>query len=350
MKFESLFIEKEISVKEAIKKLDDTAKKILLVIEAGKLAGIVTDGDIRRWILGNGDLSEKIEMVMNNNPKFVFEGDQQGALTLMKKHLIEAVPVLNDMEEVVDVMFWTDNFENVINHFEKLTNPVVIMAGGKGTRLDPFTKILPKPLIPIGDIPIVERIINRFHEYGCSNFYMTVNYKKNMIKAYFNEVEKEYSLDYVEEIKPTGTAGSLSMLKDKLTETFFVSNCDILIEGNYSNMMKFHKEKGNKITLVSSLKHFTIPYGVIEIDENGRVDKLFEKPEYDFLVNTGMYILEPEVLEDIPEDKFYHITELIEAYMKKGEKIGVYPVSDKSWLDMGQLKEMELMLERLGVK
>ena len=347
---EYISIDKSYSIKDAIKKLDETAKKLLLVTEKGKLCGIVTDGDIRRWILKSGDLLGSVELVMNTNPKYVFEGDYKGAKLLMKQHLIEAVPVLDDTERVVDILFWNDNFDDIPNHYDKLTNPVVIMAGGKGTRLDPYTKILPKPLIPIGDIPIVERIINKFHDYGCSNFYMTVNYKKTMIKAYFNEVEKDYNLEYAEETKPSGTAGSLSLLKDKLKETFFVSNCDILIDGNYSNMVKFHKEKGNKITLVSSLKHFTIPYGVIEIGDEGAVERLVEKPEYDFLVNTGMYILEPDVLEDVPEDTFFHITELIKLYMDRGEKIGIYPVSDKSWLDMGQIKEMELMLERLGVK
>src|SRR5699024_1942650 len=137
-----------------------------------------------------------------------------------------------------------------------------------GTRLQPYTKILPKPLIPIGDTPIVERIINRFCQYGCNDYYMTVNYKKNMIRAYFDEKEKNYTVQYVEEAKPLGTAGSLHLLKGILNETIFVSNCDILIEGNYSEMMKYHKENNNKITLISSLKHYTIPYGIIEIDDN----------------------------------------------------------------------------------
>ena len=349
MNIQDLFINKDLAIKEALKKLDETAKKILLVVENDKLQGVLTDGDIRRWILKSGDLNEPVKLIMGRTPKYIQEEDIKDAKRILKKYGIEAIPVLNKKREVIDIIFWNDNFNEKFK-FNKMNNPVVIMAGGKGTRLDPYTKVLPKPLIPIGDIPIVERIINRFNEYGCNNFHMTVNYKKNMIKAYFNEIEKEYSIYYIDEDKPLGTAGSLYLLKDKIKETFFLSNCDILIEGNYSDMLKYHKEHKAKITLITSLKHYTVPYGVIQINGDSDVQKMTEKPEYDFLVNTGMYILEPEVLEDIPEDTFYHITDLINEYIDKGDKIGVYPISEGSWLDMGQFKEMEIMLERLGVK
>lgn len=349
MNIKDLFINREMSIKDAIKKLDETAKKILIVVEDNKLVGVLTDGDIRRWILKSGSLQESVNVIMAQNPKFIFKKDERSAKKILKEKSIEAIPVLNEEHEVVDIIFWNDNFNKRLN-YTKLNNPVVIMAGGKGTRLDPYTKILPKPLIPIGDVPIVERIINRFTEYGCDDFYMTVNYKKNMIKAYFNEFEKKYKLNYIDEENPLGTAGSLYLLKDKIKETFFLSNCDILIEGNYSDMLKYHQEHNAKITLITSLKHYTIPYGVIQIDRNSDVKKMEEKPEYDFLVNTGMYILEPEILNDIPEGKFYHITDLINDYINKEEKIGVYPISEGAWLDMGQIKEMEIMLERLGIK
>lgn len=351
MKIQELFISEDITIKDALKKLDQTAKKILLVTEeSGYLKGIVTDGDIRRWILKNGDLSEKVNIIMNTSPISVVENEVKSAKDILKKRKIEAIPVVDDNNHVTDIVFWHDKFGSKLNHYNKLDNPVVIMAGGKGTRLQPYTKILPKPLIPIGDTPIVERIINRFHEYGCDNYYLTVNYKKNMIKAYFEDKEKKYKVKYIEEEQPLGTAGSLHLLRGKLDKTFFVSNCDILIEGNYSEMLKYHKENNNKITLISSLKHYTIPYGIIEIDSDSTVQRMVEKPEYDYLVNTGMYILEPECLYDIPENTFYHITELINKYIENGEKVGVFPVSENAWLDMGQFKEMENMLEKLGVK
>jgi len=350
MKLIDLIIDEHISVKEAIKKLDDTARKILIVTSGMKLKGTVTDGDIRRWILKNGDLQSDVAFIMNATPKFVREKDREKAKLILREKMIEALPVINEKDEVIDIIFWNDNFEHKLNHYNKLDNMVVIMAGGKGTRLEPYTKIIPKPLIPIGDQTIIERIINRFTEYGCEKFYLTVNYKKSMIKAYFNELEeKKYEVNYVEEEKPLGTAGSLSLLEGQLKDTFFVSNCDILIDGNYSEMLLHHKENKNKITMITSLKQYAIPYGVVEINDSSEVRQLVEKPEYDLLVNTGMYILEPETLADIPKDTFFHITELINLYIKKGEKIGVYPVSDNAWLDMGQMKEMEHMLERLGV-
>ncbi|MDR7857542.1 nucleotidyltransferase family protein [Tissierella sp.] len=348
MNVQDLFINENLPIKDALKKLDETAKKILLVVENNKLIGVLTDGDIRRWILKNGNLNEPVSLIMIKTPKYIFEEDMINAKEVLKEYSIEAVPVLNKEREVIDIIFWNDKI-NKKSKFNKMNNQVVIMAGGKGTRLDPYTKVLPKPLIPIGDIPIVERIINRFNEYGCNDFFMAVNYKKNMIKAYFNEIEKMYSIEYIEEDKPLGTAGSLYLLRDKIKDTFFLSNCDILIEGNYSDMLKYHKEHKAKITLITSLKHYTIPYGVIQINGDSDVKKMIEKPEYDFLVNTGMYILEPEVLNDIPENTFYHITDIINEYIDKGEKIGIYPVSEGSWLDMGQLKEMDIMIERLGL-
>lgn len=349
MNINELFINQDMSIKEAMKRLDITAKKILMVVDDKRLIGIITDGDIRRWILKNGDLNSLVGEVMINSPIFIYEEDRYKVKRILKEKSIEAIPVLNSKEEIVDIVFWNNAFNSKVESYNKIGNPVVIMAGGKGTRLDPYTKVIPKPLIPIGDIPIVERIINRFEKYGCNKFYMTVNYKKNMIKAYFNEIEKSYEVSYIDEGKPLGTAGSLHLLKDEIQDSFFVSNCDILIEGDYSKILKYHKEHKNKITLVTSLKHYTIPYGVIEINEKSHVKSMLEKPEYDFLVNTGMYILEPEVLEDIPKDTFYHITDLINEYIGKGEKIGVYPISEGAWLDMGELKEMEIMIERLGL-
>ncbi|MFC4386549.1 nucleotidyltransferase family protein [Gracilibacillus marinus] len=349
MDLQEIFVSRDEIIKNAIKKLDQTAKKILLVVEKNKLQGIVTDGDIRRWILKNGDLNDTVERVMNQSPKYVNERESYRAKEILESKMIEAIPVVDDYMEVKDIIFWNDRFQTKRYH-NSLKNPVVIMAGGKGTRLAPYTKIIPKPLIPIGETPIVERIINRFHEFGCQSYYMTVNYKKNMIRAYFEDLEKDYTVDYVEETKPLGTAGSLYMLKNQLKDTFFVSNCDILIDGNYADMMKYHKESNNKITLITSLKHYTIPYGIVKLDEDSKVKEMMEKPEYDYLVNTGMYILEASCLDDIPEEQFFHITDLINLYIRNNEKVGVYPVSENSWLDMGEFKEMEKMMEKLGVK
>lgn len=343
-----LLIINKSTVRDALKKIDQEGKGIAIVVdENSKLLGTITDGDIRRWILKNGDMDENVSLVMNNNPISIKSNEKNSANLLMKKHSINCIPVLNEKDNVIDVIFLYKNHEEIIKNQALDNVPVVIMAGGLGTRLYPYTKILPKPLIPIGDTPIIERIIDKFREYSVTDFYLTVNYKKNMIKSYFNDLDKDYNVQYVDEDKPLGTGGSLSLLKDKINETFFVSNCDILIDSEYDKILKHHKESGNKVTIVSSIKNFTIPYGVFKLNEEGYIKEIQEKPEYTYLINTGMYVIEPEVLDDIPENEFYNLPDIVEKYMKDNIKVGVYPISESAWMDMGQISEMKDMIERI---
>ena len=224
------------------------------------------------------------------------------------------------------------------------------MAGGKGTRLYPYTKILPKPLIPIGDIPIMERILDRFFKFGVKNFFATVNYKKNMIISYFSDIESKYKIKYVEENKPLGTAGSIKLINEKIKKPFIVTNCDILIEADYNDIYKYHMDSGNKLTIVGALKNVVIPYGVLHTKENGSVISMEEKPSFSNFINTGMYILNPELIEQIPEDTFFHMTDLAEKLLQNGERVGMYPVSEDSFLDMGEFAEMQRMEEKLKKK
>lgn len=346
MELSKFFITKNFTIRSAIEQLDKTAKKILLILENQKLVGIITDGDIRRWLLKNGDLALPVELIMNKNPIFLPIEERIKGESLMLKYGVEAIPLVNKEHEVIDILFWNQLYENRFYYSDTEQTPVVIMAGGKGTRLYPYTKIVPKPLIPIGDIPIVERIINHFLAYNFNQFYLTMNYKKEMIKAYFNQ-ELPYKLSLIEEDTPLGTAGSLSLLKDMLKETFFVSNCDILVEENYSHILKYHHENGYKLTVVTVLKNYVIPYGVIGLKENGCVECLNEKPRYEFLVNAGMYILEPEVLNYIEPNKYLDMTSLINICLQNNQKVGTYPITDNAWLDMGEFKEMQNMIERL---
>jgi len=347
-----IFVKKTLSIKSAIKQMDVTSKKILVVVDDNDLLlGVITDGDIRRWILSSGDLELDVSHIMNTSPSFVFRENIEDAFEIMKEKFFDAIPIVNNEMKVIDIAIWNQKINGKLRSYSSLTIPVVIMAGGKGTRLYPYTKILPKPLVPIGDTPIVERIIERFTEYGVKTFYMTVNYRKNMIKSYFEEVEKGYSLHFIEESKPLGTGGSLYLLKDELSQTpFIVSNCDILVDADYTDLYHYHQKNKHHITMVTSLKNFQIPYGVVELDDHGLVKKTVEKPEHTHLINTGMYVIEPEVLNLVPTDSFFHITELIELAMFNGMKVGAYPVSEDAWLDMGQFKEMENMKRKLGVK
>lgn len=333
--------------------MDTSGRKIVFVIdEKEKLLGTVTDGDVRRFILKGKQLNEPVAHVMNTKPIVMHETHtRDDAKKIMSSKKIECIPVVNREHHIVSAFWWTDFFNGHSTPHTTLHIPVVIMAGGKGSRLHPFTYILPKPLVPIGEKPIIELIIERFMHAGCDEFYLSLNYKAKMIKAYFNDEKKAYTIRYIEEKKPSGTIGSLSLLTSKMKTTFCVTNCDILIDADYADIVAFHKQKKNHITLVTSMKHFTIPYGICEIEKkDGGLAGITEKPEYDFLVNTGMYVLEPEVLKDIPKNSTYHITDLITQYLCRGKKVGVYPISEKSWLDMGQMETYQEMLERFGMK
>lgn len=344
MRVTDVIIDENNSMIEAMERLDATSKKVLFVQNDYKLAAAITDGDIRRWILKKGNLDARVKDIANYNPLYLEENKKHEAKEFMKKNFIDAVPIVNNSMQIISVILLN---EEDIDKKKELGIPVVIMAGGLGTRLYPYTKILPKPLIPIGEIPIVEHIINRFNRYGSDQFYLVVNHKKNMIKAYFNEIEKAYKVDYVDEDKPLGTGGGLSLLKGKINSTFILSNCDILIEEDYEKIYNYHKKENNLITMVCSLKNIKIPYGVVEISETGEIENMKEKPELSFFTNTGMYIVEPRIIEELEEDKSIGFPDIIEQYKAKGEKIGIYPISENSWMDMGQIDEMEEMRRRL---
>lgn len=337
-------INEESTMLKAMEQLDKVVNKVLFVTKNGHFVAALTDGDIRRWILKKGSLDAKVKDIANYNPKSIQVEEKNKAKKYMEKYSIEAIPVIDEEKNIISIIHRNDKETKVKKNVDI---PVVIMAGGLGTRLYPYTKILPKPLIPIGEIPIVEHIINRFNETGSNRFYLIVNHKKNMIKAYFNEIEKGYTICYVDEDIPLGTGGGLSLLKGKIDSTFILSNCDIIIEEDYEKIYNYHKKEKNLITMVCSLKNIKIPYGVIEINETGEIENMKEKPELSFFTNTGMYIVESRVIEELEENKLIGFPEIIETYKEEGEKIGIYPISEKSWMDMGQLDEMEEMRKRL---
>lgn len=344
MDIRTLLVFEEQSMIESMQRLDEAAKKILFVVSDSRLLASITDGDIRRWILKKGSLDAKVRDIANYCPKYLHEKDRGASREFMLEHAIEALPLVNDDKEIMDIIF--------LNEWEmppkaRLDIPVVIMAGGEGTRLYPYTKVLPKPLIPIGEIPIAEHIMNRFFDFGIDQFHLIVNHKKNMIKAYFNETERPYSIFYADEDRPMGTGGGLYLLKDKIHTTFILSNCDILVDEDYGKIVDFHKKEKNFITLICSLKKIQIPYGIVEIGEKGEIEEMREKPNFSFFTNTGVYIVEPEVIQEMEKEIAVGFPDIISEYKEKGKKIGIYPISENSWMDMGQPKEMEKMRLRL---
>lgn len=342
-----------ITIVEAMKKIDSNAKGILFVYDDNRrLSGTVTDGDIRRWLIKTGSLEGCIKPIMNRNPRLVYHRDVEHAGEILRKNCVTALPVVDAGNHILDIVF--DDAASQRAREERkaeLTEvPVIIMAGGKGTRLYPYTKILPKPLIPIGDIPIMERIINRFCDYGVRHFHVTLNYRGSMIKSYFSEIDKEYTMHYVEEDRPLGTAGSLHLVAEDFACPIIVTNCDILINADYADIYRYHKQSGNVMTIVTALKNIVVPYGVVHSKENGVILKMEEKPRLSYFVNTGMYLLEPELLKLIPKDTFYHMTDLAEQLLGAGKQVGMYPVSEDSFLDMGEFEEMRRMENKLNLK
>lgn len=339
-------------VVEAMRKIDENAKGILFVTdEQRKLAGVVTDGDIRRWLIKTGDLNAPIYSFMNVKPYVICRKETHMAFDYMKRKQITALPVVDESGLILDIVFRENGTVEQEARKNSLSEiPVVIMAGGKGTRLYPYTKILPKPLIPIGDIPIMERIINNFREYGIQKYLITVNYRKSMIKSYFAELTKDYSIDYIEEDEPLGTAGSLKLISDPFAKPFIVTNCDILIQADYSDIYNYHLTSGNELTIVTALKNIVVPYGVVHSSENGMIEMMEEKPKLSYFVNTGMYILNPELIKDIPEKTFYHMTNLVDRLLADHRKVGMYPISEDSFLDMGEFEEMRRMEAKINLK
>lgn len=347
MNIDRYCIDSKASILEAMKKIDDNARGIIYVLQEAKVIGAVTDGDIRRYILNKGDLSNSVITIANQSLVWLSSEEEDLVQTVLEEKKISSLPILNKNHQILKLYF-RDNW--IKAEKLKLQVPVVIMAGGEGTRLYPYTQILPKPLIPIGEQTITEHIMDRFSEYGCNNFTMIVNYKKNFIKSYFLDHECKYKVDFVEEQKFLGTGGGLKLLNKKCNSTFFMTNCDILIEEDYSKILKYHQENKNIITMVCAVKNMTIPYGTVELTEEGNAKGLKEKPQLSFITNTGLYIIEPEFVNQIPDNTFIHITDLIQKCIDEGKNVGVYQIDEENWMDMGQLEELERMKRKLNVE
>jgi len=342
-KLKNIKVSVETSIKEALKIIDTGASQIAIVVDKDDtFLGTITDGDIRRAILKGDSLDHSIFQVYNKTPKYVKKNDSKSVIKeLMTKYRIDKIPVIDDNNRVVSIVEWEDILDESVDFREyiKIDVPVVIMAGGKGTRMEPFTQILPKPLIPIGEKPILDVIIDGFKKYKVNDFYITINYKGNMIEAYYKNEEFDHNMNFVWEEDFYGTAGALLYAKDDLIKTFIVSNCDIIVKADYADVLDFHKKSGSLLTVISSIQHHKIPYGVINFEDGGRVTGLIEKPEYTFAVNTGVYILEPKCLEYIKEGEIFHMTHLMEALIEDGETVSTYPVKERDYIDIGQWQE-----------
>ena len=344
-KIEGITVSGSISLIDALKKMDEVGRKLLLVANGTKFVGVVSIGDLQRCILKCVDLNTEVRSIIRTDIIFASEGTPLESIKgQMLKWRMEFMPVVAGDGTVKDVIFWEDLFPSkmpAVKLEEKY--PVVIMAGGFGTRLKPLTNVIPKPLVPIGEKTIIEYIIDSFEAVGCDEFYCSVNYKADILKYYLDGKGKR--LTYFQENKPLGTAGSLYLLRDKLSGTFFVINCDILLDVDLSELIKFHKRNGYVITLVSVIKNVQIPYGILKTKQNGQLMGLEEKPNEVYQINSGLYVLEPEIFNYIEDNQFLHITTLVERLVADGRKVGVFPVNEHSWTDMGNWCEYLKLIE-----
>ncbi|MFC1590817.1 sugar phosphate nucleotidyltransferase, partial [Candidatus Omnitrophota bacterium] len=329
--------------------------KVLLVIDRkDKLLGTINNGDIRRYMLTGKTLKRNIRGIYNRNPVYIQKEEYSADLAykMIIKNKIELLPVLDANHKVIDFTTWDEALSSGRREAPRAGRvdiPVVIMSGGRGKRLEPFSKILPKPLIPIGEKPIVEIIIDEFKKHGISEYYLTLDYKGKMIQSYFDNIEKDYKLHYLWDEKQSGTAGSLRLLEKEKSAVFIVSNCDVIVNANFEEVIKFHKEHKSDLTIISAMQHHKIPYGVVKFKENGKVVNIIEKPEYTFIVNTGVYVLNRKSLGIIPEGKCFDMPELIENLIKNGKNVCTYPVTENDYVDIGQWDVYKKVLEKMHV-
>lgn len=348
MKINNL-ISPQTTILSALKIMDAINQKLLIITEDEKFIGVLSIGDIQRAIINKKDLEAPVTTILRSISVITVANVNESKESIRRKMIelrTECMPVI-DNGYLKDVIFWDDIVKNESKQEKtQICAPVIIMAGGMGTRLKPLTNVLPKALIPISEKTIIEEIMDSFVEYGCKDFFISLNYKAEIIQYYLdNQNIDNYHISYFREETPLGTAGSLHLLKGEIRETFFVTNCDIIVDQDYSEIMSYHREAGNELTVVAALKHISLPYGTIETGENGQLLNLTEKPEMTFLINSGLYILEPHLIKEIPKDTFYHITTLIEVLKEQNRKVGVFPVSEKSWKDIGEWKEYFKVLD-----
>ncbi len=341
---------KDNSIKAALKLLNKLKYKCLILTENNnRLFGTLTDGDIRRALLKKISINEKASKAVNKKPFFIklhqFKNLKESLKLRNLDKSLKIIPVVNDRHKIIKIIELDKfNKNKISNKNNQLLSsiPAVIMAGGKGKRLEKFTELFPKPLLPFKDSTVLEVIINKFKLSGVDRFYLTLNYKKNLIKSYLSYKLKSLDINYLEEKKPLGSAGSLSSLKKKSYEDFFVINCDTLLNINFKQLYLFHKKKQNDLSIVAANKNFSIPYGCCVLNKNGQLEKIYEKKKYSELVNVGMYVFSSKILNLLKSNSKINMDDLIYRILKKKLKIGVFSINENSWIDTGTLKNITL--------
>jgi dTDP-glucose pyrophosphorylase/predicted transcriptional regulator len=325
-------------IKIAIERLNKVGIKIALVLDENfRLLGTISDGDFRRGMLSGLTLEDTVEKIMNKNPRTVNEGTSRlEILKLMNDTKILQIPIVDRNNFVIGLHLWDD-----ISVQAKYSNIMVIMAGGKGSRLHPQTENRPKPMLLVAGIPILEHIIKRARSQGFNHFIIAINYLGQIIEDYFKDGHKfGVKIEYLHEDVPLGTAGALSLLSHKPERAFIVTNGDVITDINYSDFLEYHTVQNAAATVAVHTHEFQIPYGVVQI--NGlEVESYEEKPIVSSLINAGVYALDPDILDLITEPKFRDMPELLDISRDLKKKVIVYPLHE-SWIDIGRPIDLEI--------
>jgi len=333
---DNLKLTKNSTIQEAFKVIDTGAVKIAIVVDSDRLVGTITDGDLRRAILLGKSLSDKIQGVFNPDPIVARTSDtKEEIVNLCMSKQICQIPIVDPYNKVVGMEI-IDDFTKVQSH----DNKVILMVGGLGTRLRPLTEHTPKPMLPVGSKPILQTIVERFVNYGFVNIIMCIGYKSNTIQEFFGNGEKfGANITYVLEDERMGTAGALSLLNDnqKPESPFFVMNGDLLTSVNFEYLLDFHLKNKAQATMCVREYDFQVPYGVVDTD-NERIISIKEKPVHKFFVNAGVYVLESECIDLIPDKEFYDMPSLFEKLLHLERKTISFPIQEY-WLDIGHIDE-----------
>jgi dTDP-glucose pyrophosphorylase len=338
--FKELTVCSNISIRDAMRTIEKGAVKMVMVIDKENyLKGILTDGDIRRAILGDCILSETIESIYNQNPIVAYTSDSND--TIIRKSL-QAYTNILPLVDSKNILIGIKDLKNLFVTSATKETKVVIMAGGLGSRLRPLTEKIPKPLLDVGGKPMLETIIESFCKYGFYNFIISVNYKSEMIRSYFGDGEAfGVTITYIEEIERMGTAGSLALMTEMLHEPFFLINADLLTNLNFHYMLQYHIGHGADVTMATRAYKMNVPYGVIHT-VNQEVLDIEEKPTESFLVSGGIYILNPNIIKIIPKNTFYDVPELFDKILSEKRRIVTFSIRDRDyWKDIGTLEDYE---------
>jgi dTDP-glucose pyrophosphorylase len=335
--FRKILLSPTATIRQALEIIDSGSIKIALICDSSlKLLGTLTDGDIRRAILTGKGLEDSIEAIYCHTPTICGINDsKEKILQLAVAHKLHQIPILDDDGCIAGVAE-VDELLKPAHH----KNKVVLMVGGLGTRLSPLTDSTPKPMLHVGNKPILETIIENFSKYGYTDIILSVSYKSHIIEEYFGDgASFGVSIEYIHEAKRMGTAGALSLMRNKLTEPFFVMNGDLLTNVNFEHMHDYHLSQDAKATMAVREYDFQVPYGVVNVCD-GKIQSIEEKPTHKFFVSAGIYMLSPEVLSYIPDDQFYDMPTLFDALIKMNSNAVSFPIREY-WLDIGRVSDYE---------